>query len=62
MRGEAENRDLPTGSIITTEDRNRMSISDKINICYKNKNTIKIFRTDVPDHVNRGDLIGYCGS
>ena len=37
-----------------------ITIPDKINICHKEKNTMKIFRTDIPDHVNHGDLIGQC--
>ncbi len=39
-----------------------ISIPEKINVCHKGRNTIKIFRTDIPDHVNHGDLIGQCGS
>jgi hypothetical protein len=39
-----------------------VSIPEKINVCHKGKNTLKVFRTDIPDHVNHGDLIGQCGS
>jgi len=37
-----------------------VSIPDKINVCHKGRKTISIFRTDVPDHINHGDLIGQC--